>query len=220
MKKLILYGLLLSSLFGGVSANAATQINVVGLFGNKAVVIINNGKPQTMAVGQTTIEGVKLLSANSSKASFLVEGKQRALGLGQAANVASLVTNSTTHVNSVTLFADSAGHFVSQGQVNGKALKFLVDTGATFVALNSGDAQYVGIDYKRGQMGRVAKANGLAQAYHVTIDNIKIGGLSLSNVDAVIIEGGSPPVVLFGMTALSRLSMKNDGSSMTLTKKY
>lgn len=219
MKKILFFGLLLNNILGCFSANAATVINVVALFGSKAVVIVNNGKPQTLSVGQTSSEGVKLLSANSSKASFLVDGKERQLGLGQAANVTSSGT-SNHNVNSVTLFADIAGHFISQGEVNGKALKFLVDTGATKVALNSGDAQYVGIDYKRGQMGRVSTANGMALAYNVTIDNIKIGGLSLSNVDAVVIEGGSPAVVLLGMTALSRLSMKNDGSSMTLVKKY
>ena len=212
--------LLLTILFGSYSVSATTQINVVGLFGSKAVVIVNNGRPQTLSVGQTSAEGVKLLSANSQKASFLVEGKRRELGLGQAANVAGVSNSNTGGANTVTLFANSEGHFVSEGQVNGKSLKFLVDTGATSVALNSGDAKYVGIDYKRGQIGSVSTANGIALAYSVTIDNIKLGGLSLSNVDAVVIEGGSPPVVLFGMTALSRLSMKNDGSSMILTKKY
>ena len=221
MQKLILISTLFTSgLLANFTACAATQINVVGLFGSKAVVIVNNGKPQTLSVGQTSPDGVKLLSANSQKARFLVEGKQRELGLGQAANVAGSSAINASGANTVTLFADSAGHFVSEGKINGKSLKFLVDTGATSVALNSGDAKYAGIDYKRGQIGQVSTASGTAVAYSVTIDNIKMGALSLSNVDAVVIEGGSPTVVLFGMTALNRLSMKNDGSSMTLTKKY
>ncbi|MEO8418432.1 MAG: hypothetical protein ABI475_06895 [Methylophilaceae bacterium] len=51
-----------------VYAQADTQVDVVGLFSNKAVVIINNGKPQTLSAGQSSSEGVKLLSANSAKA--------------------------------------------------------------------------------------------------------------------------------------------------------
>ena len=181
--------------------------------------IVNNGKPQTLSIGQTSPEGVKLLSASSQKANFFVEGKQRALGLGQAANVAG-TSSQSNNPNAVTLYLNSAGHFESEGQINGKALKFMVDTGATSVAMNSGDAQYAGIDYKLGQMTRVSTANGVVVAYRVSINNIKMGDLSLSNVEGMVLEGGSPPVVLFGMSALNRLSMKNDGSSMTLTKKY
>jgi aspartyl protease family protein len=194
---------------------ADTAINVVGLFSSKAVVIINAGKPQTLSVGQTA-QGVKLISADSEKAVFEVEGKQKQLGMGQAASV----TGKSSSAESVTLYADSAGHYFADGYVNGASLKFLVDTGATAVALNSGDATYAGLDYQKGQRVSVQTASGNQVAYHVVINTLKIGGLVLNQVNALVLEGGSPSVVLLGMTALNRMDMKRDATTMTLTKKY
>jgi len=194
---------------------ADTSINVVGLFNSKAVVIINAGKPQTLSVGQT-VQGVKLVSADSAKAVFEVEGKQKELGMGQAASV---VENSSG-AGSVTLYADSAGHYFADGYVNGASLKFLVDTGATAVALNSGDANYAGLDYRKGERILLQTASGNVVGYNVVINTLKIGGVVLNQVNAMVLEGGSPSVVLLGMTALNRMDMRRDATTMTLTKKY
>jgi aspartyl protease family protein len=109
---------------------------------------------------------------------------------------------------------------LSDCQINGATLKFLVDTGATTVALNSGDAKYANIDYKRGEPIQVGTANGVVTAYRVTIANLKIGSITLSQVEASVLEGGSPSEVLLGMSALSRLDMKRQGIALILTKKY
>jgi aspartyl protease family protein len=197
-------------------AMADTQVNIVGLFSNKAVVMINGGKPKTMSVGQTS-EGVKLLAADSNSATLLVEGKTRQLQMGQAASIGGA---GATSAPSVTLYANAQGHFVSECYINGVPLKFLVDTGATTVALNSGDAKFAKIDYKRGEPIMVGTANGVVTAYRVTIANLKIGGIILSQVEGNVLEGGSPSVVLLGMSALNRLDMKRQDIAMTLTKKY
>ena len=196
---------------------AATQVNVVGLFNDKAVVVVNNGKPQTLSVGESSREGVKLIAADSRRAVLEVEGRRRELGMGQAVSVAGAPS---TAASSVTLYADSAGHFFSEGRINGAKLKFLVDTGATTVAMNSGDARYAGIDFRKGQPVEMQTANGVAKGYRVVINTLKIGGLTLHQVDAVVLEGGSPPVVLLGMSALNRLEMKRAGIALTLTRKY
>jgi len=196
---------------------ADTQVNVVGLFKDKAVVIVNNGKPQTLSAGQVSKEGVKLLSADSQKAVLEVEGTRRVLGMGQAASVAGRVPLAS---GDVTLYADSAGHYFSEGQINGATLKFLVDTGATTIAMNSGDARYAGINYKKGQRVETQTAGGVVAGYRVVIDTLKLGGIVLHQVDAVVLEGGSPPMVLLGMSALNRLEMKREGIALTLTKKY
>lgn len=195
---------------------ADTQINVVGLFSNKAVVIINGGKPKTLGVGQTS-DGVKLLGADSKAATFQVEGKSRRLEMGQAASIGGVDANSSP---SVTLYANAQGHFLSECFINGMPLRFLLDTGATSVALNSGDAKYAKIDYKRGEPILVSTASGVVTAYRVTIGSLKIGGITLNQVEGTILEGGSPSVVLLGMSALKRLDMKRQDISMTLTKKY
>jgi aspartyl protease family protein len=195
---------------------ADTQVNVVGLFSNKAVLMINGGKPKTLSVGQTS-DGVKLIAADSQAATLQIEGNIKRLGMGQAASVGG---NASSKAASTVLYADSQGHFVSECQINGASLKFLLDTGATTVAMNSGDAKYANIDYKRGEPIQVSTANGIVTAYRVTIANLKIGGITLSQVDASVLEGGSPSLVLLGMSALNRLDMKRENIALTLTKKY
>lgn len=200
-----------------LSAKADTQVNIVGLFTDKAVVMINGAAPKTLSIGQSA-DGVKLISANSQSATLEIEGKLKKLGMGQAASVAGSAASSS--LPSVTLYADMQGHFVSECKINGMALKFLVDTGATHVTLNSGDAQFAKIDYKRGKPVQVSTANGVVTAYLVTISSLKIGSISLGQVPATIMEGGSPSMVLLGMSALNRMEMKRQDIALTLTKKY
>jgi aspartyl protease family protein len=120
----------------------------------------------------------------------------------------------------VSLYADQAGHFLGNLSVNGVSLKYLVDTGATTVAFNSGDAKYAKIDYEKGERIQMSTANGIVSAYLVKLNTLKIGTITLNNIEATVNEGGSPSVVLLGMSALNRLDMKRDNSIMTLTKKY
>ena len=198
-------------------ALAVTQLNVVGLFSGKAVVAINGSAPQTISAGQTK-SGVKLISADSESATFLVEGKQQTLKMGQAASVAG--ASGPANNSPVSLYADQAGHFFGNLSINGASLKYVVDTGATTVALNSGDAKFAKIDYEKGERITMSTANGEVSAYLVKLNTLKIGTIILNNVEATVNEGGSPPVVLLGMTALNHLDMKRDNSIMTLSKKY
>ena len=200
------------------AAHAEIQINIVGLFHGKAVMVINGGKPRTLAENDVSPEGVKLISANSEKAVVEAEGRRRELGMGQAVSIAG--PNVTSGAGSVTLYADSTGHHFADGQINGMTLRFLVDTGASAIVLNSGDARYAKIDYKRGTPVSVQTANGVADAYRVVINSVKLNGLVLSQVDGLVMEGGSPSVVLLGMSALNRVEMKREGIALTLTKKY
>jgi aspartyl protease family protein len=200
-----------------LQALADTRVNVVGLFSNKAVVAINGGAPRTLSAGQT-VDGVKLISADSESATFMVEGKRQVLKMGQAASVAAGAGPANN--DPVSLYADKVGHFYGNLSINGASLKYVVDTGATTVALNSGDAKFAKIDYEKGERIEMSTANGVVNAYLVKLNTLKIGTIILNNVEATVNEGGSPPVVLLGMSALNRLDMKRDNSIMTLTKKY
>lgn len=215
MRKYLIF--LLAGLGLGLPARADVQVNVVGLFNNKAVLVIDGGKPQTLTAGQVSREGVKLVAADSMRAVVEIQGKRRELGMGQAA---SLPTAATSGPTSVTLYADPQGHFVFQGSINGRPARMLVDTGASSVAISGDQAKTLGIDYVKGEQGVVSTAGGPMKSYAVSLNSLKIGGMVLHQVEAVVIEGSSPPLVLLGMSALSRLQMKHEGIALTLTKKY
>jgi aspartyl protease family protein len=196
-------------------AAQATDVNVVGLFPGKAVVSINGGPPRTISVGQKTAEGVSLLSSDRDSATVEIDGKKRVMGMGQ--HVSAAVAGSS---QTVTLAADSRGHFLVSGQVNGGQVRFLVDTGATWVALSAADAVRLAIDYHKGEPSLISTANGIAAVYKVKLDSVRVGDITASNVDAVVIEGSGPAVALLGMSFLNRMEMKRDGQTMVLIKKF
>jgi aspartyl protease family protein len=200
------------------TAANATDVNVIGLFTGKAVVVIDRGAPRTLAVGQRTPEGVMLISSDSKQAVLEIDGKRETLEMGQDFESA---TRAAVERPSVTLPADSRGQFYADGQVNGAHVRFVVDTGATTVLIPAPDADRLGIDYKgKGQPGRIQTANGNATAWRVVLDNVTIGGITAYNVEAVVAEASGLDVALLGMSFLNRTEMRRDGAYMTLTKRY
>jgi aspartyl protease family protein len=208
--------LLLFLLGSGIAA--AVDINVVGLTAGKAVVSIEGGKPRTLSVGQVTPEGVKLISASSESAVFEVNGERRTLAVGEGAAVASAAP--ARGGTSVTLFADSRGHFTTIGVVNGVSLPFLVDTGATAVVLSSADARRAGVNYLSGARALTQTANGVVPVYAIKLDSLRIGDITVNNVDASVIEGDKLPVALLGMSFLNRMEMRREGTTLTLIRRY
>jgi len=192
----------------------AADVALVGLIGAKAIVVIDGGAPRTLAPGQKTAEGVLLLGTEKRAASVEIDGKKRVLQMGQAYAAAA------SGRPSVTLKSDTRGHFVALGSINGGSVRFLVDTGATFVALPASDAKRLGIDYLRGERARMQTANGIAASYRVKLDAVRIGDVEINNVDAVVSENDAMGVILLGMSFLNRMEMQRDAQSLTLTKRY
>ena len=195
-------------------AASATDLTVVGLFPNKAVVQIDGGKPRTLSLNQKTSEGVTLVAVERDAATFEIDGRRRTLKMGQAH-----LTSSGSSRAAVTLAAGPEGHFITDGQVNGVMVRFIVDTGATLISLSSADAGRIGISYRTGQVGSVRTANGTVPAYRVTLDSVRIGDISLNNIDALVLENHAMPALL-GMSFLNRMEMKRDGPTMVLTKRF
>jgi aspartyl protease family protein len=193
---------------------AAMDVNVVGLFPNKAVVQIDGGALQTLSIGQKTAEGVVLLSVEHDGATFDIDGQRMTLGLGHAR------MKTSTSAAAVRVMADERGQFVVNGQVNGIAIRFTVDTGATLVALPASEARRLGLDYRKGQPVLLNTANGSAPGYRVELDTVRVGEVTVNGVDAVVMEGEGLPVALLGMSFLRRMDIKREGEIMTLTKRY
>ncbi len=201
---------------GGLSCTTAwaASVSVVGLFKDKAIVSIDGGKPRTLSAGQT-VQGVKLVAADSDSASFDVEGKHRTLGMGQ-----SFAGGATAGGRpSISLTADARGHFVAAGSLNGYPMIFLVDTGATAIAINAAEARRIGLDYRSGQAVGVGTAAGVVPAWRVKFNTVKVGGISVNQVDGMVVETGLD-VPLLGMSFLNRMEMTRDGQTMTLTQRY
>jgi aspartyl protease family protein len=199
--------------------SAAADITVIGLTSGRAVVVVDGSKPRTMRVGETTPEGVKLVEATSESATFEVKGRRQTLPLGYHGTVAGSQPRASG-TGSVALIADSRGHFVTTGNVNGMPLRFLVDTGASVIALSVDDAKRAGVNYLAGSRGQVQTANGIATVYLVKLDAVKVGEILLNNVDAAVIDGNKLPIALLGMSFLNRMEMKRAGDTLTLIQRY
>lgn len=196
------------------TAASATSVSVVGLFKDKAIVSIDGGKPRTLSVGQT-VQGVTLIAADSGGASFDIDGKRRSLGMGQSFAGGAQASGRP----SVSLTADARGHFSAAGSLNGYPMSFLVDTGASSIAISAAEARRIGLDYRAGQPTGVQTAAGAVPAWRVTFNTVKVGGISVNQVEGLVVETGLN-VPLLGMSFLNRMEMRRDGQTMTLTQRY
>lgn len=197
-------------------AGRATEVGVIGLFPGKAVVVIDGAAPRVLTAGQKAVDGVTLVSTDRETATFLIDGQKRTLKIGQHQSGPAPASSAP----SATLTANSQGHFVVDGQINGGSVRFLVDTGATAVSLSSSDASRLGIDYRKGQPGLMGTANGAAVAYKVRLDTVRVGDIVVNNVDAAVLEGSQMPFALLGMSFLNRMDMKRAGQTMVLIKRF
>ena len=198
------------------AAGWTAEVSVIGLFPGKAVVVIDGGAPRVLSVGQKPVEGVTLISTDRESATLVIDGQKRTLRIGQhQAGPAP----ASSH-QSATLTADARGHFVIDGQINGGAMRFLVDTGATAVSLSAADASRLGIDYRKGQPGLMGTANGTVAAYRVKLDTVRVGDIVVNNIDAAVIEGNEMPFALLGMSFLNRMEMKREGQTMVLIRRF
>jgi len=194
---------------------AAAEVSLVGVIGGKAaVVVLDGGEPKTVKVGQTW-HGITVLSVDKDSALMEIEGTRRLLQQGQHYRRAAAASDR----EQATLAAGPGGHFVGEGAVNGTPVRFLVDTGASSIALPASLAQRAGIDFRKGEPGLSNTANGLVPVYRVNLATVRLGGIELNSVDAVVFEAGLDTALL-GMSFLNRVDMKREGDTMTLMRRF
>lgn len=197
-------------------ASAIEKISLQALFKDKAIIVVD-GERRVLKSGEESPEGIKLVSTDTQEEKAVIEigGKSETLRLG-------VVTAgfASKGKGSVTLYAESNGHYYVDGVVNGVSVRFLVDTGATIIGMNSIQANRIGIDYRKvGRPGFVGTAGGTVPSYYVKLNSVTIGDITLYNVDASIIEGSSPREALLGMSFLGHLNMKRDSEKMELSER-
>jgi aspartyl protease family protein len=183
--------------------------------GSKALLVVN-GAPKTLAVGELHA-GVRLVSVSAQEAVVEVDGKRVQLNLG--GTHVNLGGNSSEGSGSrIVLTAGSGGHFVTQGSINGRSVRFLVDTGATTIAMSQAEAERIGLKYKDGPLGAANTANGQVLMYRTKLNSVRINDVQVFDVDAAVLVAPMD-MVLLGNSFLTRFQMKRENNLLTLDKK-
>jgi aspartyl protease family protein len=197
-----------------VSAQAQT-VSLSGSMGNKALLVID-GSPRTLAAGGAH-GAVKLVSVNANDAVVEINGKRIALSQGGTpVNLGGAASEGSG--SQIVLNATSGGHFVSSGSINGKAVRFMVDTGATFISISQQEADRIGLNYRAGTRGYSQTANGPVPIYRTTLDSVRVGDVQVFSVDAIVMPAPMD-MVLLGNSFLSRFQMRRDNDVMRLEKR-
>ena len=211
----VLLCLLLSLL---LAAGAAAQsVSLQGMLGNKALLVVDGGAPRSVAPGES-VQGVKVLSTSGDQAVVEIKGRRHTLRIGDS-QVSVGGSAIGAQGNKIVLSAGTGGHFLSQGTINGRAVQFMVDTGASAIGMGVAEAERVGIDYRRGQQVRMQTANGQSPGWLVKLASVRIGEVEIYNVDAVV-GNQSMPYVLLGNSFLSRFQMRRDNDQMVLERRF
>ena len=217
MQKTALFAFALGCLLS--QAAWAQTVGLSGMLGGKALIIVDGAAPKTVAVGDS-YKGVKIVSTQGDLAVVEIVGKQHTLRVGDApASVGGGGAGSGPSGNRVVLTASGGGHFMTLGQINGKSVQMMVDTGASGVGISANDAQRLGIDYKSGQMVPLSTANGVIPGWYIKLNSVRVGDVTVHGVDAVV-SSGSMPYVLLGNSFLTHFQMTRANDQMVLEKRY
>jgi aspartyl protease family protein len=193
----------------------ATEVGLAGIIGDKAILVIDGGPPRTLSPGQA-YGSVKLLSTQETGITIMVDGERRSIRLGQDAVSGAPGNGPAT----VVLSPDAHGQFWTTGLINGKPVRFLVDTGAAQVSLGASDAKRLGLDLSKAPKIKTKFVNGIVVVHLVKLDTVSVGDIVMYNVDGWVNPTEDMPFALLGMSFLNRVSMQRDGKNLTLKKRF
>ena len=211
--RLFIMGLILAWVSG---ASAVEQIEVEALFSGKAMVRVD-GKRRLLKLNKPSPEGLLLISADSKQAVIEIDGEQRSYPLGTRVSTRFREPEKV----SAKIWRDENGAYTTVGTINGRTVNFLVDTGATGVAMYRSDAKRLGLAYRlEGNPIYVNTANGTARAYELSLDRVQVGDIVLRNVLGYVIESQGSGQLLLGMSFLNRVKMEDQGAVLFLHRKF
>ena len=201
------------------ASQAEISVQAIALFNGKAMLSIDGSRAKIIKAGDS-FKGITLIEATTDHAVVEVNGQRETITLHSGASLSTSLAAKRPVDNSrvVQVWADDRGFFRSRGEINGRSLEFLVDTGANLVVLSSSQADRIDLDYLDGQKTSATTASGISPMYMVELDRISFDGIELRNISAGVIVGYYPPVPLLGMSFLEQLDMNRSGSVMKLKK--
>lgn len=194
-----------------------TQVSISGVLGSRALLIVNGAPPKLVGVGESHL-GVKVVAVARDQATLDVNGQRLTLRLGDAP---SSVGGGAQPANAsrIVLTAESGGHFMANGSINGRVARFMVDTGATSVTLGLPDAKRIGLNLDTAPPVRLSTANGVVQGWRLKLDSVRVGDAQIYAVDAVVLPEPMP-FVLLGNSFLSRFQMQRTNDQLTLDRRF
>ena len=198
----------------------AQSVALRGVLGNKALLVIDGGTPRALAAGDS-LQDVRVLQVSGDTAEVEIKGRRQTLRLGEAPislGGRGAAAGDPVLGRRVVLKADNRGHFIERGQINGKTMVYMVDTGASSVAIGRSDAERMGLPFLKGQPVMMRTANGDAQGWSLRLDSVRVGDVEVFGVDAVVAPLAMP-YVLLGNSFLAHVQMTRQGSEMVLERR-
>jgi aspartyl protease family protein len=180
-----------------------------------SAVLVIDGTQRMLREGKRSPEGVLLVSADGKQAVLEIEGKRRTISLSRSIGSKFEKASKTE----IRIASGRGGHHYTKGLINGMPVDFVVDTGASSIAMNRFVAERLGIDYRGGTPITVSTANGNAKAFRVILPSVSVGNIVVHQVDAAISTTDSPSVVLLGNSYLSKVDLKIDEGVLVLSEK-
>ena len=196
---------------------AAQSVQLSGQMGNKALLVVD-GQPMTLAVGQTR-SGITLKSIDERGAVVEWGGRSSTLSVGGAPARVGGGAAGGNGGRSIVLNMGPGGHFVTLGAINGRSVRFMVDTGATTIGMGVSDAERIGLQYKQGQAVQVSTANGVVPGWKIRLSSVRLSDVDVRDIEAIITPI-SMPFVLLGNSYLTRFQMTRTNQQLVLEKRY
>ncbi len=196
----------------------AQTVVLSGILGDKALLVVNGSPPKSVAVGQTH-QGVKVMAVATGQAVVEIGGSRQTLRLGEGPVHAAPGAAESGDRRRIVLHASSNGHFRTQGQINGKTVNFIVDTGASVVSMSVTEADAIGLPYKSGQTVQVSTANGVTVGWRIRLATVRLGSVDIYDVEALVTPAPMP-YVLLGNSYLTRFQMSRTNDQLVLEQRY
>lgn len=197
----------------GLPAAYAQSVALAGILGGKALLVVDGSAPRSVAPGGSHM-GVRVVSVGRDGVVLEVAGAQRAIQLGESP----VSIGGSAAGQRIVLKADARGHFINSGFINGRVMQYMVDTGATTVAIGRPDAQRMGLKFEQGQPVMMNTANGTAQGWRMRLESVRVGDVELRSVDAIV-TAEAMPYVLLGNSFLREFHMNRSGDEMVLQRR-
>ncbi len=214
MKQLYAFICLALLLLAANAVAGGVAVKVIALFTDKALLQVD-GEQKVVSKGET-FSGVFLQSASGRGAVVVIDGETMKLGLNQ-----SIAGNFKKRKKiNLRIVPDANGMYYARGNINGQFTRFLVDTGATHVTLSGRKARQLKIDFKKGRRQRVQTAAAVVESWQISLETVDVGGIKLSNVTAIVIDGEQPSEVLLGNSFLRHTQIEQAGSALVIKKRY